>query len=351
MRFHILATLALALAGAAGIASAAETPADWLRRPTPEDLLAVWPTKAMENGVGGQATISCQVSLQGALFDCVVVKETPADMGFGRAAIALTPQLLMKPATKDGKPVVSSVRIPVNFSNPGAETGTHIRGDRTSPASIRQTILTNVRWSAAPDYSQVAAAYPPKASATGTGGRATLDCLFKAEGKLGSCDVAIEEPRGQGFAAAARRLTGQFVGPAVMADGRSTAGARTHIPFVFAPEMLDPKRRVIGKPQWAALPSGDAMTSGYPVAAVSAGVKQARVVLRCVAGPGGKLEGCEVQSEEPAALGFGAAALNLGKSFRMQPWTAEGLPVIGGNILVPIRYMSPDVDPAPAAKP
>lgn len=348
---RVLAAAAVLLLAEMGLTGAAQAqskdaPADWVKRPTPEDLMAVWPREAWRTGLGGRAVISCRVSLQGALFGCIVEQETPAGAGFGAAAIALTPQLLMRPEIKGGKPVVSSVRIPVNFQKPDISTGTRIPGDRGQGAVLSRPVLTNVAWASAPTYAQVAAAYPEKARKAAVGGRATLSCQFKAGGKLGSCDTISEEPRGQGFAAAARSLIPHFVGPETLSDGRGPSGAVTQIAFVFAPEMLDPTKRVIGKPQWAALPSGDDFMAGYPRAAAEAGIKMARVALSCVVGEGGLITDCTLASEEPAGLGFGAAALALVKSFKVRPWTAEGLPTVGGTVRVPIRYQLPDEEPA-----
>lgn len=312
--------------------------------------MAVWPRDAWRAGLGGRAVISCQVSVQGALFGCSVVEESPAGAGFGAAAIALTPQFLLKPEIKDGKPVVSGVRIPVNFKAPPIATGSRIPGDRGQSAGLSRLNLTNVAWTAAPTYGQVAAAYPQKAREGAVGGRATLSCKFKAGGQVGSCDTITEEPKGQGFAGAARGLIPHFVGPEKLADGRSTAGSVTQIAFVFTPEMLDPTKRIIGKPQWAALPSGEDFMVGYPRAAADAGVRQARVVLTCTVGDGGQLTDCALTNEEPPGLGFGPAALALSNSFKVRPWTVEGLPSVGGKIKVPIRYELP-LETAPPAKP
>jgi TonB family protein len=346
-----IGTLAVAVALAAATASAEDkeplkdAPADWLKRPTPENLLAVWPREAMRKGVDGRTVISCKVSEQGALFACEVISEKPEGMGFGQAAIALTPQLLMKPAIKDGKPVVTGVRLPINFvglSNSGSAA--HIPG---GIGAFSKTVITDVPWIDAPAYSQVAAVYPKKAAAESLGGRATIACVLKDDGGLHGCSTVVEEPKGKGFANAAKRLAPLFKAPTRFSDGSSAVGAQAHIAFVFTPEMLDPARRVIGKAQWAQMPSGDAFAAGYPKAAKDAGVRLGRVVIGCMAGAGGKLEGCKVVSEEPTGLGFGAAALALSPSFYIRPWTAEGLPTIGGEIRVPIRYVLPE-EPPPA---
>lgn len=325
-----------------------ETKADWLRMPSQDDIFNVWPAAAMEKGINGLAIISCQVSAQGVVFGCKIDEETPPGMGFGHAAIGLAPQFLMKPATRDGKPVASDVRIPVKF--------TGLDGPGTGPwsnaweAGLNRKIIPNMAWREAPAYADVAAAYPKKARTTGNGGRATLRCNIQEDGHLNACNVMVEEPAGQGFAAAAQTLVPKFLALTQYSDGTTTKGSLVQVPFVFTPEMLDPSKRLIGRPLWAALPTGDAMLAGYPKAAIEKDVKQGRVVMHCTAAAGGALQSCDVQTEEPAGLGFGAAALELSKTFRIRPWTAEGLPTVGGEISVPIRYVLPDDEPAPVKR-
>ncbi|HEY9234827.1 MULTISPECIES: energy transducer TonB [Phenylobacterium] len=331
-------------------AQAQDTKPDWLKPPSPEDIMAVWPTDAWKRGLGGQAIIACKVNLYGALFDCRVAAETPAGAGFGSAALGLAPQLLMKPATHDGKPVVSEVRVPFNFQKPGLSTGTRIPGAGPYAMPTRRA-LSNVNWSSAPSYSQVAGAYPEEARAKDVGGRVTLNCAFKGEGRLSGCETVKEEPERLGFAKAAKSLSDAFVGPAVLDDGMKTAGMLTQLSFTFAPEMLDPSKRLVGKPVWASMPSGIDFAEAYPKAAVKAGVTTGKALLSCEVGPGGRLVDCSVQSEEPAALGFGDAALAISDGFRVRQWSMEGLPVVGGRIRVPIRYQELDPAPAPAPAP
>ena len=334
----------IGLAMSACPAQAGETVADWLRMPTADEVLGVFPRRAWINNMSGQAVVACRVSEQGALFGCAVDSETPEGEGFGLAALALTPQFLMRPAMKDGRPVVSTIRIPINFKMPPASSAR--LPEQNEPTRLQA--LSNVTWVAAPSYAEVVAAYPQVARENRTEGRATLTCRFKRAGRLTACQTTVEEPKGQGFAAAARRLSESFVGPSVLADGRKTEGIWTMIPFTFALDMLDPEKRVIGRPQWLSLPTGDQVIAGYPAAAMKANVGTARVVIACDVVENGRLAGCTTQREEPSGLGFGEAALALAGSFQAKPWTAEGLPTVGGRVRIPIRYDFPaDAPPAP----
>ena len=69
--------------------------------------------------VGGSAALSCTVTARGTLIGCSITSESPADMGFGDAAIKLSKLFKMRPQTKDGQPVDGgTVRIPLRFNLP-----------------------------------------------------------------------------------------------------------------------------------------------------------------------------------------------------------------------------------------
>lgn len=343
----LCAVLTIAATAAQAQDTAPDVMASWLRKPTPSQLMAVFPTKALEKGLDGEATISCKISLQGALFDCVVVSETPADMGFGQAAIALTPQFLMKPAMKDGQPVVSGVRIPISFKGLGTPTGSLLPGGRDL---MTRRFMGRPQWGQAPTYAQTAAVYPEKAAAEGIGGSATVYCTLTDERRLKSCKTLSETPRGYGFAKAARSLSEEFE-LAPTPGAVDLRGVETQYMVTFSPEMLDPEKQVIGKPQWTQLPSAGAVVGGYPAEARTKGISAARVLMDCSVGAGGTVQDCRVTSEEPAEAGFGEAALALAPHFRLSVWTEEGLPTVGGRITLPIRYQLPPEAAETAAQP
>lgn len=303
-----------------------DTYPDWARRPTPQELMAVYPNGVIERGGAGKATMSCEVAANGALRDCKVVSEEPEGQGWGLAALALAPQFLMHPPTKDGKPVAgATVRIPVNWSR-----------YTPSQTSTSRKLLTYAVWSRAPSHADVVAAYPKKAREARAGGDVTLRCRLKSDGRLHACETALERPKGLGLAAGARELVRHFVGPTRAGQNESTAGAGVDIRFTFDPKVLTDATPVIGKPDWAKLPSGEDLK--WPDAALKAGKPDGRAVLTCKVADGGLMQDCKVASETPGGLGYGQAALALSSKFVLNTWSDEGLPVIGGQVNIPVRY-------------
>ena len=340
-----LATLLL-LCVEASPAWAQDVPADWLKQPSRQELMSVWPASAFKTGHGGKALLSCTVTAQGALRDCRVLSETPQGAGFGGAALTLSAQFAMKPATRAGRPVDSQVKVPIVFPDFDIPTGTRMRGQGMF-AAIPDRVISGVRWSTAPSFSDVLAVYPEKARAAKISGRTTLDCLLAKDGTIGRCNVLQEDPASNGFGSAARKLAPKFVGPTADREGNSLAGAHVQIPFVFAAESLAGGPPLIGRPQWIELPRFEDMKQAFPAAAKQHGLMKARVVLSCTVATGGGLEGCTVESEDPAGHGIGKATAGLAGTFKLGVWAAEGLPTVGGTVRVPIRYDFTE-EPAPA---
>jgi TonB family protein len=327
---QLLVMVALAAAFSAP-AIAQDRPPDWLKRPSSSDIQGVWPTEAYRRGDGGKATISCAVTVQGTLRDCKVVSEEPSGAGFGGAALALTKQFVMRPALRDGKPVESTARIPINFPR-------FVPMQNALPPAKHSLVYTQLPWRQAPTYADVLAAYPAKAKAEKVGGVAALDCEIKKDGALGGCRTLKEAPKGYGFLDAAKKLAPKFVTPTTDGKGLSVAGSRAHVTIAFAAAALDNPAPVIGRPRWMAAPAINDLAAVVPAEAKKAKVYKARVVMTCRVVAEGKVEGCEVQSEEPVGLGYGRAAASLSPYFRLAVWTDEGLPSVGGTVRIPLRF-------------
>jgi TonB family protein len=331
---HVLAAIViLSCPGATRAAPAKplDSEPDWAKRPSAEDLVAVWPKAALASGRGGKTTLHCKVSRHGALYDCSVVSESPAGSGFGQAGLILTQQFLMRPARRNGEAIDGAeVTIPLVFP---AFTPARDGGDMFGA----QSVLSIGRWIDAPSYADVAAAYPEKARAKGIGGHVSLNCTLKADGHLRFCDKILAEPEGQGFDAAAKQLALKFVAPSTV-DGKTVKGMITQVAFSFTPTMLTDAEPEIGKPHWTLLPTGEQMVSALPSDRKDAQPMTVRVRLDCLVVAGGKVDDCKVVSEAPANQGFGVAALSSAKYFEVSIWSEDGLPTVGGRVFIPIRY-------------
>jgi TonB family protein len=128
--------LGLVLPGV-GQAAGQDRPVDWLKKPTENDFLAVFPRAALMAGIGGSATVNCIATLQSTLRDCHVRSEDPPGMGFGEAALVLTRQLQMRPAIKNGVPVEDRVNIPIHFPKLPADVAARFLPQKQPPFGSR----------------------------------------------------------------------------------------------------------------------------------------------------------------------------------------------------------------------
>lgn len=110
-----------------GTAVAAEPPRpmpvitqpDWVRRPSPEQLMRAYPSAAEARGIGGVANLACLVQVDGSLTGCSITSETPGRQGFGRAALSLSRYFRLSPRTVDGQAVDGArVTMAIRFDPP-----------------------------------------------------------------------------------------------------------------------------------------------------------------------------------------------------------------------------------------
>ncbi len=102
----------------------------WIKKPTGDDLVAVYPAEAVAKGLGGDVLMTCDVGVDGRLNGCAIVRATVsgdsgaapmADPGFGAATLELAKLFQMEPTNLQGAPTAGTViRIPVRFRLPQA---------------------------------------------------------------------------------------------------------------------------------------------------------------------------------------------------------------------------------------
>ncbi|WP_374467895.1 TonB family protein [Phenylobacterium sp.] len=103
---------------------------------------------------------------------------------------------------------------------------------------------------------------------------------------------------------------------------------------------------LVTEPDWLRRPSGEDMADAYPMIGQVLEI-EGRAVIACAVSTAGLLEGCSVVEEAPAAIGFGAASLELSRLFRMRPLSRDGEPVTGGTVRIPIAFRLPPPRPDP----
>jgi TonB family protein len=118
----VFAGLALAApASAAAAPSKKVSTADWLRKPSPDDITRYYPKLAQDHNIGGKVRVQCRLANDGVLNDCVVLSETPTGYGFGEAALNVATRFQMRPGTRDGQPIAGQIIVPIIFSLPSPE--------------------------------------------------------------------------------------------------------------------------------------------------------------------------------------------------------------------------------------
>ncbi len=150
-----------------------------------------FPQEALDEGLSGSATVSCNATNNGVVETCELVSETPEGYGFGQSALRIVRRGQLIPSA-DGQPY-RNFQITVPF---GLDTGEP--DDAEAPPAPRAI------WKSAP--SPRARDFPSEASYAGVSGTASITCTASPEGIPQGCFIASETPAGYGFGEAAMRI-------------------------------------------------------------------------------------------------------------------------------------------------
>ena len=113
---------------------------------------------------------------------------------------------------------------PPDLSAPPTPTPIPVAVD-PPPAPPTPSVITNPVWLEQPDARDFSRYYPERAQEREVEGRATIECIVNADGRL-SCTVTSEDPPGYGFGEATIRVSRHFrIAPATR-DGAATSGGR-----------------------------------------------------------------------------------------------------------------------------
>jgi TonB family protein len=159
-------------------AAASAQTLEMVEKPSPLDLRAAYPAKALADGVDGRVTLKCDVAEGGRVEACGVGAEEPQGYGFGASALMLAPKfkLALQGETRPG----AVANIPVRFA-------------RTGDPPLREAVFKKPTG----DYRKLVPAgpfWPEKALRQGRGGEAVVDCVVEADGRLSACAHVSGEP-------------------------------------------------------------------------------------------------------------------------------------------------------------
>jgi TonB family protein len=331
------------------------------------DFTAIWPAGALNAGVDGRVVLSCLIDAHGLAESCKVAKETPAGKRLGAAALEMRPTFKLKPATgADGQPVSAMMNISVRFTSPNAQFDNQYLMDQLYKTSCRlcfgtlnmppggggakivtrdETMMDNPIWADAASFEDLAAAYPAKGG--GVEGYAAAHCRVERNGDkagtLRDCQIIKETPGGHDFGKAALALATKFrADPAAMINISSHAPIWVDIPMRLPPPEGGTAEHLVTAPHWITTLDPKVLLKLFPPEAAAKGLSDGEGVARCNVAGDGSLTGCEPEAGEPDGLGFSELTARIASRMRMNLWSADGAPVDGGVVRIPIRFKLPE---------
>lgn len=93
------------------------TPPKWTQLPQGDAFARAYPKLALDAGRQGKTRLRCLVAVEGILRNCIAISETPADLSFAEAALAVSNDFRITPRYVDGVPVEgASLEFTVAFA-------------------------------------------------------------------------------------------------------------------------------------------------------------------------------------------------------------------------------------------
>jgi hypothetical protein len=306
--------------------------------PEPADVF--WPSTAYQAGFGGKARLRCLIDVHGLAERCDVASEDPAGKGFGRAALQIRSTFKLPPPQGPDGPVAGIKIIEVDFKAPGRnfEMGKVMKGDTFGQGNaLRMTkvaMLDFPVWARAASFDDLAAAYPK--AGDGLEGYAVAHCDVRRTGDLRNCAIVKETPEKHGFGRAALILADRFRVDPRLAQTHVPGKMMVDVPIRF-PAPAELAQRTVMAPSWITGFDRSRAPGLFPPEAAANGLTSGRGVARCTVSDEGTLTACAPEAGDPAGLGFSEVAVKLAATMKMNLWGADGAPVEGGTIHVPIR--------------
>lgn len=329
--------------------------ADWVQKPTNEQIADAYPAVANSLRIHGRVILACGLTENGVLRDCRVEQEAPKGLGFGRAAESIIPYFRMRPTTVDGRVRSDLVRIPLRFVLPQTPAPPFQPGPPTSARALelaRQLVEaegmrdflaaaygpnspTTSDWQArnvAPDLQAAAVEAQQKAfsitAPAWTDAEARIFASVLTEQELAANLTFAKTAEGQsirrnsaGFNAAGGRLSWQTFRLGLALGRDVFCDAHACLPTAASPKTAPSPPPTMLVPDWLETPASWQVTQATPFLAMALSMP-GEAHLRCRVAVAGTLEGCAILHETPAGIGFGAAALEMAKLYRARPLPA-----------------------------
>ena len=175
--------------------------------------------------MAGTATLSCHGDIRDSGKDCLLVSETPANQGFGKAALDIAAAAAHASSPKNTKSESQYPRYTVTLEF------------KPSPLSITPNLLASSirgmpRWASAPDERDLVAAMKSAGlSSLHAEAGATIRCLIENDGHLTECKVTSSFPSDARVERAALAMSRYFKMALTTNTGCPPGGASITIPI------------------------------------------------------------------------------------------------------------------------